>query len=136
MFALSKRIFSIQTKAEWSQNHSVYYLCEQHSKTTEISNLLTVEDQKIVPGVASPFPKEYFLSMRTEWFQNHYQCTIFASNIKKLSKFLIFLTVEDQKIIRPFQKNILYPQKQNDPKIIQYTIFASNIQKPSKFLIF
>ena len=44
----------------------VYYLCEQHSKTIQISNLLTIEDQKIVPGVVSLFPKEYSLSTRAE----------------------------------------------------------------------
>ena len=119
-----KTEYFFSTRAELSlyfpKSLSVYYLCEQHSKTTEISNLLTIEDQKIIPDVISLFPKEngifFFQSRIIVIFQSRYQylCEQHSKTIE-ISRSRIEISnlfkVEDQKIVRPFQKNILYPDK-------------------------
>ena len=140
-FALSKRIFSIHENRMIPKSLSMYYFCEQHSKMTEIYNLFNSRGSKN----CSSFPKEYSLSTRAEWSENHYQYTVFASNIQKPPKFLIFLIVEDQKIVPGIASSF---SKENgifffhESRIIVtfskivINIFASNIQKLPKFLIF
>ena len=73
---------------------SVYYFCKQHSKIIEISNLFNSRGSKD----HSPFPKEYSLSTKAEWSQNHsvyYLCKQYSKTIQISN----LLTIEDQKIV-------------------------------------